>query len=211
MYICVCQIHTKADPPQLGEIGAGIQFGPNAFAALDALGIARRETGCGCRPGRRRVRCAERDARTAVCLAAARRSTADRRRVGPSTARPARLRTAANGEDGSVARPGALLALLVVVVLGLFVHKPLASVPENTLKFGVGVGVVLSAFGTFWVGEGIGLEWPGSDWALVALVAAFLAFGLALVPLYRRRLRSTAQPRAKVPGAAAKAEPGRSP
>lgn len=100
---------------------------------------------------------------------------------------------------------GALLALAVVVLLGLFVHKPLASVPENTLKFGV--GVLLSAFGTFWVGEGIGLEWPGSDWAVLALVAAFLAFGLALVPMCRR-LRGAAPHRAKVAGAAARSQPG---
>lgn len=99
---------------------------------------------------------------------------------------------------------GALLALLVVVVLGLFVHKPLANVPENTLKFGV--GVLLSAFGTFWVGEGIGLEWPGSDWAVLALVAAFLAFGLALMPLCRR-LRNTAPRRAKVAVTAAQTQP----
>lgn len=76
---------------------------------------------------------------------------------------------------------GAMLALAVVVILGLFVHRPLATVPENTLKFGV--GVLLSAFGAFWVGEGIGLEWPGGDWAVLALVATFLAAGIALVPI----------------------------
>jgi ABC-type polysaccharide/polyol phosphate export permease len=92
------------------------------------------------------------------------------------------------------------------VVLGLFVHKPLAQVPENMLKFGV--GVLLSAFGTFWVGEGIALEWPGSDWAVLALVAVFLGIGLALVPLCRR-LRRAAPVRVKpVAAASGKAEPG---
>jgi uncharacterized membrane protein len=113
------------------------------------------------------------------------------------------------GAGGPLLMPasvGALLALAVVVVLGLFVHKPLAQVPENALKFGV--GVLLSAFGTFWVGEGIGLEWPGNDWAVLALVAVFLGIGLALVPLCRR-LRSAAPVRAKpVAAASNQAEPG---
>jgi uncharacterized membrane protein len=102
---------------------------------------------------------------------------------------------------------GALLALAVVIVLGLFLHKPLASVPENTLKFGV--GVLLSAFGTFWVGEGVGLPWPGSDWAVLALVGVFLAISLALVPLCRR-LRSSALLRTKATATtvSGKAEPG---
>jgi len=76
---------------------------------------------------------------------------------------------------------GALLALVVVVILGLWLHRPLARVPENALKFGV--GVMLSAFGTFWVGEGIGLGWPGADWAVLALIAAFLVVALVLMRL----------------------------
>lgn len=85
---------------------------------------------------------------------------------------------------------GALLALVVVVLLGLWLHKPLANVPENALKFGV--GVMLAAFGTFWVGEGVGIDWPGTDWALLALIAAYLVVSLALVPLCNRSaLRAT--------------------
>ena len=64
-------------------------------------------------------------------------------------------------------------------------HRPLASVPENTLKFAV--GVLLSGFGIFWVGEGAGFVWPGGDWSLPALVAGFLAVSLAAVPLCRSR------------------------
>ncbi|MDP9097312.1 MAG: hypothetical protein M3N26_12295 [Pseudomonadota bacterium] len=79
---------------------------------------------------------------------------------------------------------GAGLALLLVLVLGLVVHRPLSSVPENTLKFGV--GVLLSAFGSFWVGEGIGLAWPGADWAILGLITAFATVALWLVPLCRR-------------------------
>lgn len=72
---------------------------------------------------------------------------------------------------------GALAALLVVATLGLVVHRPLARVPENSLKFVV--GVLLCAFGTFWAGEGMGYAWPGGDWAIPALALAFLATALA--------------------------------
>ena len=78
---------------------------------------------------------------------------------------------------------GALAALLVVVALGLLLHRPLANVPENALKFTV--GVLLSAFGTFWVGEGMGLAWPGADWSILALIAGFVTTALVAVPLCR--------------------------
>jgi Ca2+/H+ antiporter, TMEM165/GDT1 family len=86
---------------------------------------------------------------------------------------------------------GAGLALLVVVALGLWLHRPLARVPENTLKFGV--GVMLAAFGTFWVGEGIGLQWPGADAAIPVLMVVILLVALALVEACRR-LRRVATP-----------------
>lgn len=79
---------------------------------------------------------------------------------------------------------GALAALLLVIALGLLVHRPLANVPENGLKFVV--GVLLSAFGTFWVGEGVGIEWPGADWSILGLIAGFLAAAVIAVPLCRR-------------------------
>lgn len=79
---------------------------------------------------------------------------------------------------------GALLALLLVVGLGLWLHRPLANVPENSLKFGV--GVMLAAFGTFWVGEGIGLVWPGEDAAIFVLIAVFLTVGLGLAKVCKR-------------------------
>ena len=78
---------------------------------------------------------------------------------------------------------GSLGALFIVALLGVALHKPLANVPENTLKFVV--GVLLSSFGIFWVGEGLGLIWPGGDWSLPALVAGFLIVSLAAVPLCR--------------------------
>jgi uncharacterized membrane protein len=60
----------------------------------------------------------------------------------------------------------------------------LARVPENTLKFAV--GVMLSAFGIFWTGEGLGVSWPGADFAIVAFAALFLAVGIAAAALARR-------------------------
>ena len=81
---------------------------------------------------------------------------------------------------------GALAALLVVIALGLTVHRPLANVPENSLKFAV--GVLLSAFGTFWVGEGLAIPWPGGDWAIPVLIAGFLLTAMLTVGLCRSRL-----------------------
>ena len=79
---------------------------------------------------------------------------------------------------------GALAACALVLAIGLIVHRPLARVPENTLKFGV--GVMLSAFGVFWTAEGLGVDWPGHDLALIALVGAFLLVGLLTIPAARR-------------------------
>jgi uncharacterized membrane protein len=78
---------------------------------------------------------------------------------------------------------GALIALAVVAGLGLALHRPLARVPENSLKFAV--GVLLAGFGTFWVGEGAGFSWPGSDLAIPALVAAYVVIALALAAAAR--------------------------
>lgn len=99
------------------------------------------------------------------------------------------------GADGRFLVPaavGAGLALAVVVLLGLALHRPLASVPENTLKFAV--GVMLSAFGTFWAGEGMGLKWPGHDAAIFGLIAGFLVLALMLVTVCRSHRRAIPKP-----------------
>jgi uncharacterized membrane protein len=80
---------------------------------------------------------------------------------------------------------GALAACTVVAIAGLAVHRPLARVPENTLK--LAVGVMLSAFGVFWTGEGLGVAWPGEDLAIVAFAALFLVTAMAAVALAHRR------------------------
>ena len=79
---------------------------------------------------------------------------------------------------------GALAACLLVAGVGFVVHRPLARIPENTLKFAV--GVMLSAFGMFWTGEGLGVAWPGADLAIVGFAALFLALGLAAAAMLRR-------------------------
>jgi uncharacterized membrane protein len=79
---------------------------------------------------------------------------------------------------------GALVALLAVLAVGALFHRPLARVPENALKFAV--GVILAAFGVFWIGEGLAVPWPGEDLALLGIGGAFLLCGFALVAAARR-------------------------
>lgn len=79
---------------------------------------------------------------------------------------------------------GAACALILVLLIGLAVHRPLSRVPENTLKFGV--GIMLSAFGTFWTGEGLGVDWPGADLIILAFLAVYLAFGGVAIAALRR-------------------------
>lgn len=83
---------------------------------------------------------------------------------------------------------GALAALVVVLALGLAIHRPLSRIPENMLKFAV--GVLLSAFGTFWVGEGLGYAWPRQDWSILGLVMGYLLIAL----LATMSCRGVAQP-----------------
>jgi len=79
---------------------------------------------------------------------------------------------------------GALAACGLVLAAGVMLHRPLSRVPENLLKFGV--GVMLSAFGVFWTGEGLGIAWPGEDLALLFFAALFLAAGLIGSSLARK-------------------------
>jgi uncharacterized membrane protein len=85
-------------------------------------------------------------------------------------------------------------AVAVVALAGVALRAPLARVPENTLKFAV--GVMLTAFGTFWGAEGAGAHWPGSDSALLVIVPAIAAFALALVALLRKVPARSASPTA---------------
>jgi Ca2+/H+ antiporter, TMEM165/GDT1 family len=80
---------------------------------------------------------------------------------------------------------GAAAACVLVLAIGMALRQPLARVPENGLKFGV--GILLTAFGVFWTGEGLGLLWPGAELALLALVALFAVTGLVTARLLRVR------------------------
>ena len=84
----------------------------------------------------------------------------------------------------------AMAACLLVAAIGLMVHRPLARVPENALKFAV--GVMLSSFGLFWTGEAFGVAWPGADLAILAFIALFSATALAAIALLNRRKAATA-------------------
>jgi uncharacterized membrane protein len=79
---------------------------------------------------------------------------------------------------------GAGLALVLVGLVGTVVHAPLSRVPENTMKFAV--GVMLSAFGIFWSVEGTGARWPGADVAVLGIIAFLTIAALALVAVLRR-------------------------
>jgi uncharacterized membrane protein len=90
----------------------------------------------------------------------------------------------ANQHNVGLAAVAAVAAVLVVVLAGVAIHAPLSKVPENTMK--LGVGVMLTSFGTFWGGEGAGAHWPGGDASLLVIIPATLLFSLATVALLRR-------------------------
>jgi uncharacterized membrane protein len=103
----------------------------------------------------------------------------------------------ANQHDIGLAAAAAGVAVCVVALAGLAVHRPLARVPENTLKFAV--GVMLTSFGMFWGAEGAGAHWPGGDAALLVLIPATLALSGLLVVLLRRTVSAPAPDKAPDP------------
>jgi uncharacterized membrane protein len=91
----------------------------------------------------------------------------------------------ANQGSIPVAVLAATAAVLLVAVAGIAIRAPLSRVPENSMKFVV--GVMLTAFGIFWGAEGAGAHWPGEDIALLVLIPAIALYALVLVALFRRR------------------------
>ncbi len=84
-----------------------------------------------------------------------------------------------------LAAAGAAAALVVVLVAGVLAKGPLSRVPENTIKFAV--GLLLTSFGCFWGAEGAGVDWPGDELSLLAVIAFFGVVSFALVRGLRRR------------------------
>ncbi|HEY4050601.1 MAG TPA: hypothetical protein VGM27_27360 [Acidobacteriaceae bacterium] len=82
---------------------------------------------------------------------------------------------------------GALAAGLLVVLLGLVLHRPLTRVPENGLK--LSVGILLSSFGVFWIGEGLRLSWIAHDWIIIGLVISFFIAALGAVRVVKSQAR----------------------
>jgi uncharacterized membrane protein len=76
-------------------------------------------------------------------------------------------------------------ALVLAATIGVLAHAPLARMPENTIKFAV--GLLLTTFGTFWAAEGAGVEWPGDELALLGLLGFLTSVSLLLVRLLRRQ------------------------
>ena len=87
---------------------------------------------------------------------------------------------------------GAGLAGILVVAIAVVVHRPLERVPENAMKFVV--GVMLTSFGTFWSGEGVGIAWPGDDLAILLLLAGYLLLALLAVWVIRALVRRSSGP-----------------
>jgi uncharacterized membrane protein len=102
----------------------------------------------------------------------------------------------ANQQNVGLAAAGAAAAVVVVAAVGIAVRAPLSRVPENTMKFAV--GVMLTSFGVFWGAEGAGASWPGNDAALLAIVPATALVALGYTALLRR---ARAAARAAVPAA----------
>ena len=90
-----------------------------------------------------------------------------------------------------VAFASAGAAIVGVALLGVIIHRPLTRIPENTLK--LGVGLLLSSFGTFWVVEGLGVEWPGADFAILGIAAAYLLMTLVIIWLLSHSAKGVAK------------------
>ena len=96
----------------------------------------------------------------------------------------------AQGKLG-LAAAGAAIAFVVVVIAGVLAKGPLSRVPENTIKFAV--GLLLTSFGCFWGAEGAGVDWPGDELALLGVIAFFALVSFVLVRALRRvRVRPVA-------------------
>ncbi len=102
------------------------------------------------------------------------------------------LAVAAGGAGLASAATGAAAALAIVLALGVMLHRPITRVPDNVLKGCV--GVLMAAFGTIWIGDGLGLAWPGGDAMMAPVALAWGALTLGLIRLAQRRAESSRPP-----------------
>jgi uncharacterized membrane protein len=102
----------------------------------------------------------------------------------------------ANQHNVPLAIVAAAAAIVMVVAAGVAVRAPLSRVPENSLKFAV--GILLTSFGTFWGAEGAGVSWPGDDAALLAVIAGITVVAFGLVAWLRREHARQAVPLARL-------------
>ncbi|HEX5369891.1 MAG TPA: hypothetical protein VFY10_10800 [Dehalococcoidia bacterium] len=91
----------------------------------------------------------------------------------------------ANSGKFGLTAAGALAAFVLFTGIALVVHRPLSRVPENTIKFTV--GLMLVSFGTFWSGEGIGIDWKLSDGTILVAIAVYSLVAFAMVQVLKRR------------------------
>jgi uncharacterized membrane protein len=106
----------------------------------------------------------------------------------------------ANQHHVALAAAAAGLAVLAVIAAGAVARAPLARVPENTMKFAV--GVMLCSFGMFWGATGAGASWPGDDAALLAIIPGVLLVALAMIWAVRRRVQRAAAEQPEIAGEA---------
>jgi uncharacterized membrane protein len=90
----------------------------------------------------------------------------------------------ANAKNIGLATIAAGAAVVIIAAVGFAIRAPLARVPENSMKFVV--GIMLTSFGLFWGAEGAGASWPGSDAALLVIIPALALFAIGLTWLLRQ-------------------------
>lgn len=95
-----------------------------------------------------------------------------------------------------IAAVSAAVAVLMVIAAGFVLHKPLSKVPENTMKFVV--GLILTTFGIFWTTEGLGIDWSLHDLVLLPIIAALSLLSLVLVLVLKQRKKTNPNSQAKL-------------